>query len=339
MCFGNDVVTKIFPYDSLDMVEIAASLGLVFHVFLIGLEMDLSSITMAGERAFSIAIAGIVLPLGLGTFSFFWLMGYQNTKLNPGGAVLWGLVVTVTGVQTVTRVLASLKLLHTDLGKLAMSSAVINEIFVWVILAVTVPVANQVGTSGWAAMATAVFILFSIFAVRPAIKWMLKKCPEGDRLTEYQFFLILAGVMISAVVTDACGSYSIIGGFVFGLVFPTGDRATEIMEKLEDTVSGIFVPLYFLTCGIRINLESLLDGETLVKVAMVVALLCLAKIVSSLMVYVLYGMPIQEGLGLGLVLNVKDIMALVVLNIGRDTRVCIAFFLSSKNKLTNFRFN
>ena len=328
MSIGHGVATKIFPYESLAVLETAANLGLVFHVFLIGLEMDLNTVNMAGRRAFSIAIAGIIFPLGLGIASFFWLKGDQNPTLNAGGAVLWGLSVTVTGVHTVTRVLASLKLLHSDLGKLAMSSAIINEVFLWAILAVTIPIANEFRTSCWAVLVTTGFVLFSIFAVRPGIRWVLKKYPEGERLTEGQIFLILAGVVMSAVATDACGSYSIIGAFVFGLVFPTGDKATEIMEKLEDMVTGILVPLYFVTCGIRINVESLMDSDTVVKVVVAVAILCLAKIMSTLLVHVLYNMSIQDGFGLGLVLNSKDIMALVILNIGRDTLVRISIPLS-----------
>ncbi|KAJ9690952.1 hypothetical protein PVL29_013219 [Vitis rotundifolia] len=313
----NNMALKLFPYDSLAVLETLANVGLVFHVFLVGLEIDLSSVMTTGQRAFSIAISGIVVPLAVGSGCFLMLKDYQEGSFTFAGSVLWGLSVTVTGVHILTRVLATLKLLNTDLGKLAMSSAVINELFLWVILAVAIPIVNDIGTSCWAILATAAFVLFLIFFVRPAIVWMLSRY-EGDSLSEFQVGLILFGVVLSAVATDACGSYSIIGAFVFGLVFPTGAQATEITEKLEDLVTGILVPLYYVTCGIRINLESLWDGDAMAKLMLVVALLCSAKVISTLLVYILYKMPIQEGIGLGLVLNTKDILALIILHIGRD---------------------
>lgn len=309
----------VFPVESFLVMETLANLGVVFHFFLVGLEIDLTMVMTTGKRAFSIAISGFLFPLALGVAFFIWL---NSVALIP--SLMWALPLPVTGVHMVTRVVANLKLLHSDIGKLALSSAVANEIFVFVTLTMVILPKNDVKTSALAILATTAFVLFSIFLVRPATIWMLNRSPEGDRLSEPQVCLILCWVLVSAIAMEACGCFSFVGSFVFGLVFPIGVQASEIMDKLEDLVSGTLVPLYFVSSGFRINMDSLGESGVVAKLVLAWVVLPAAKIMSSLLFCTLHKMPLAEAIGLGLVSNTKDILALVILNIGRDRQVGIS---------------
>nr|GLL48605.1 cation/H(+) antiporter 15 [Ipomoea trifida] len=267
----------VFPLRSVLVLETMANLGLLYFLFLVGLEMDLTVIRRTGKRAMAIAISGMVLPFLIGvSFSFTLHKGTQVMK--QGTFILFlGVALSITAFPVLARILAELKLLNTDIGKIAMSAALINDVCAWT--------------------------------------------PEGETINEFYIYLILTGVMISGFVTDAIGTHSVFGAFVFGLVIPSGSLGLTLIERLEDFVSGLLLPLFFATSGLKTEISAIKGVGTWSILVVVIILSCAGKVAGTLLVALYYKMPFNEGLTLGLLMNAKGLIEMIVLNVGKDQKV------------------
>lgn len=143
---NQDYIHKIFPQWSTPILESVASIGLLFFLFLVGLELDLSSIRRSGKRAFSIAAAGISMPftLGIGVAIIFRKSIDGADKVGfPQYLVFMGVALSITAFPVLARILAELKLLTTRVGETAMAAAAFNDIAAWILLALAVALAGK----------------------------------------------------------------------------------------------------------------------------------------------------------------------------------------------------
>ncbi|OWM91464.1 cation/H(+) antiporter 15 [Punica granatum] len=315
---------SIFPLRSVMVLETMANVGLLYFLFLVGVEMDMGVIRRTGRKALSIAIAGMILPFIVG-IGFSFLLHKSDDSMTQGTYILFlGVALSVTAFPVLARILAELKLINTELGKIAMSSALINDMCAWILLALAIALAeneNASLASLWVVLASIGFVLVCIFVVRPVISWMIRRTPEGETFSEFYICLILTGVMIAGFVTDAIGTHSVFGAFVFGLVIPNGPLGVTLIEKLEDFVSGLLLPLYFAISGLRTNLGKIVGLHNWGMLVLVIFLGAAGKVAGTLIVTVIYQMPVREGFTLGLLMNTKGLVEMIILNVGKDQKV------------------
>ncbi|XP_057730566.1 cation/H(+) antiporter 17-like [Arachis stenosperma] len=116
----------------------------------------------------------------------------------------------------------------------------------------------------WVLLSSLAFVVVCILAFRPMVLWMIHKTPEEQPFSETQICIVPTGVMISAFITNALRTHAVFGVFVYGLVIPNGPLAAAIIEKLEDFVCGLLLPLFFAINGLKTNLTLIkepLDGD------------------------------------------------------------------------------
>jgi len=170
-------------------------------------------------------------------------------------------------------------------------------------------------------LSSVAFVVCCIFVVRPSISWMVRRTPEGENFSEFCICLILTGVMISGFITDAIGTHSVFGAFIFGLVVPNGPLGITLIEKLEDFVSGLLLPLFFAISGLKTNISAIKDSSTWGILMIVIVLACAGKIAGTVVVSIFYDMSLREGITLGLLMNTKGLVEMIVLNVGKDQEV------------------
>ncbi|XP_010277628.1 PREDICTED: cation/H(+) antiporter 15-like [Nelumbo nucifera] len=315
---------SVFPLRSVMMLETMANVGLLYFLFLVGVEMDLSVIKRTGKKAMTISLAGMVLPFIIGAvFSIFFYK--EKDSMEQGTFMLFlGVALSATAFPVLARILAEIKLLNTELGKLAMSASIINDITAWILLALGIALSENDSTtliSLWVILSTSAFIAFCIFVIRPIIEWMIRKNPEGESVKDSHICIILTGVMLCGFITDAIGVHSLFGAFVFGLVIPNGPLGAALIEKLEDFVSGLLLPLFFAISGLRTDFWSINGFGTWGPLGILIILSCIGKVVGTTLVGLFFQMPIREGISLGMLMNTKGLVELIVLNVGRDQKV------------------
>ncbi|XP_060210250.1 cation/H(+) antiporter 15-like [Lycium barbarum] len=314
----------VFPQRSVMVLETMANIGLLYFLFLIGVEMDIAVIHRNGKQALSIAIAGMILPFLIGS-SFFSLLHDKSQNTKEGTFILFlGLALSVTSFPVLARVLAELKLINTEIGRIAMSASLINDMLAWIVLAFAVAFTENESmtlASIWVILSTTAFICVCFFVVRPLIAMRIRQTPEGESISEFNVCLILTGVMIAGFITDVIGTHSVFGAFVFGLIIPNGPLGLTLVERLEDFVSGLLLPLFFAISGLKTEISAIDGAATWAILCVVIFLSCAGKVIGVVLVTIYYKMPFYEGVSLGLLMNAKGLIEMIVLNVGKDHKV------------------
>nr|KYP39925.1 K(+)/H(+) antiporter 1 [Cajanus cajan] len=313
----------IFPLKSVMVMETMANMGLIYFLFLVGLEMDISIIKRAGKKTLSIAIAGMILPFLVGIGLSSLILVDDKSMSHPGYVLYLATVLSATAFPVLARMLVVLKLINTDLGKLALSTSLVNDVCTWMLLALAIALSEQ-NTSNWASiwvvLSNLAFVSFCLIVVRPAVTWLIKRTPEGKPFTEFQICIVLTGVMISAFITDVLGTHSVFGAFVYGLVIPNGPLGAAIIEKLEDFVSGLLLPLFYALIGLKTDISLISGASSWAFLFVVIPLSCVGKIVGTMLMTLVFQIPNRDGVVLGLLMNTKGLVEMIVLNVGREQK-------------------
>lgn len=286
--------------------------------------MDLSALKHIGKKSLSIAIAGTCFPLAVGAALYFVPLRKVKKKSLPVGAAFWAITLSITSFPDLARILSDVKLLHTNIGRTALTSALVSDISAWVLYVAAI-IFYDLKKFYMAAIPTIIFFLICWFLLRPGIARMIRhtKNRKGGKFDETHISFVLVGVAICGCISDACGSHSMIGGFMLGLIIPNGELAIMIMERVEEIVNEIMLPSFLLINGFRINLLEIKTRTNVTNMVLVTLSATSAKIVSTIVISLYFGMSSRDGLTLGGLLNTKGVSALIVLNEGRGLKVLI----------------
>ncbi|KAK7825158.1 cation/h(+) antiporter 18 [Quercus suber] len=149
-----------------------------------------------------------------------------------------------------------------------------------------------------------------------------QRCHEGEPVKETYICATLAVVLAAGLVTDAIGIHAMFGAFVIGVLIPKdGPFAGTLVEKVEDLVSGLFLPLYFVSSGLKTNIATIQGLQSWGLLVLVIFTACFGKIFGTILVTLLCKAPLREALTLGFLMNTKGLVELIVLNIGKDRKV------------------
>ncbi|XP_054820219.1 cation/H(+) antiporter 19 [Prosopis cineraria] len=316
----------VFPKKSSTVLETLANVGLLFFLFLVGLELDMRSIRRTGHKALGIAIAGISVPFILGIGTSFVLRATISKGVEPTAfLVFMGVALSITAFPVLARILAELKLLTTDVGRIAMAAAAVNDVAAWILLALAIALSGSHTSpliSLWVLLCGATFILFCVFAIKPVLLIMAKHSHEGEPVKELYICITLMIVLASSFATDTIGIHALFGAFVIGIIMPKdGPFAGVLIERLEDIISSLFLPLYFVSSGLKTNVATISGGTSWGLLFLVIFTACFGKIVGTIVVALICRMPFREALALGFLMNTKGLVELIVLNIGKDRKV------------------
>jgi Kef-type K+ transport system membrane component KefB len=210
---------------------------------------------------------------------------------------------------------------RTELGILALSCAAVDDITAWCLLAFIVGVVQATGSGvALVALMTLGFIAFIATIVRP-LAARLARHVEDREPPHGTIALIVVAVLAAALTTEGIGVHAIFGAFLLGTVIPHDSRLARTLEyRFGAFVTVVLLPAFFAFTGMRTQID-LVSGTEWLVVVLIIAVATAGKFGGSLIGARLSGLDWRRAAGLGILMNTRGLMELIVLNVGLDLGV------------------
>ena len=328
--YGQLLPANIAPYLSL-----IAQIGIILFMFLVGLELDTSLLRQRTRASIAISHASIVAPFLLGAALALWIYprfagsGYAGAGVSfTPFALFIGVAMSVTAFPVLARILTDSNLQRTRLGALALACAAVDDVTAWCLLALVVGVAHaEPGRVIFTVGATAAFAAFMLLFVRKVVLWLVHRQVRSGKTTQPQtsqpmFTAVCVALLLSALATEGIGIHALFGAFLLGAIIPHDSvLAYDIREKCEDLVIVLFLPVFFAFTGMRTQVGLLNTSTDWLVCAAIILVATLGKFGGSFVAARLTGSGTREAASLGILMNTRGLMELVVLNVGLDLGV------------------
>jgi Kef-type K+ transport system membrane component KefB len=314
----------VLPQSAAPYLGIVAELGVVLYMFLVGLELNAGLLRDRAHATVAISHASIVLPFLLGAglaLALYPRMSTSDVRFTSF-ALFLGVAMSITAFPVLARILTDRRMAKTDLGAMALSCAATDDVTAWCLLALVVGVAQAKIAAALVVISAALAYIAVMFVIVRPIVARFANSRQTTHLTPAVTAMVLAGMLLSALTTQWIGIHAIFGAFLCGAMIPHDSlMARELTNKLEDLVTILLLPAFFALTGMRtqIGLVSGLDAWLVCGVVILVA--TLGKFGGTVGAARLTGLGWRESAALGVLMNTRGLMELIVLNIGLDLGV------------------
>jgi Kef-type K+ transport system membrane component KefB len=317
----------LFPPSSLGYLNALSQVGLIIFMFLVGLDLDPAKLKRDRHAAILTSHVSIVAPFFLAALLALYLYPRlsDDSVSFSGFALFMGAAMSITAFPVLARILTERNLQRTTLGTVALACAAVDDVTGWCVLAYIVIVvrAHQSAHPLWVTLTGSLgFALVMIYGVRRLLLRFEVTFQRARHLSENLIALIVLLALISAFMTEWLGIHVLFGAFLMGAIMPK-DRAfvRYLTSKLESTTVVLLLPIFFALTGLRTSI-SLVKGPAMWFCCALIILVAIAgKLGGSMIAARVAGMPWREAAGLGVLMNTRGLMELVVLNIGFDIKV------------------
>jgi len=319
-----NISSSLFPQSSLGNLNSLSQVGLLIFMFLVGLELDLRQVRKLGRIAVMTSQVSIVAPFILGSlFAFYLYPRLSDTSVNLTGFVLFmGAAMSVTAFPVLARILTERDMLKTRVGSVAITCAAVDDVTAWCILAgiVVIVRASSSELPVWlTVIGLGAFVLVMGFVVRPALRRLEMVYEKRGTLTQDLVAIILLVILASGWITESLGVHALFGAFLAGVVMPRhSELSQELLQKFESLVVVLLLPLYFALTGLRSSIFLISGARMWLYCAVIIVLAVAGKLGGSMISARLNGMSWRESASVGILMNTRGLVELVILNIGLD---------------------
>lgn len=312
----------IFPSSSLSTLELLSQLGLCLFMFIIGMEIDITLLRRSAQSAIVISHSAILIPFMLGVLSALWIYpAHAPTGISfTAFSLFMGIAMSITAFPVLARIIQERGLTKTHLGTIAITSAAIDDITAWPVLALIIAIVNSSNLKDalYTFLYSIAFILLMIYLVKPLLKRASRVYVSRENLTKGATSIIFLLILLSSLTTEAIGIHALFGAFLVGTIMPSESNLKKLfVEKIEDFSMVVLLPLFFAYTGLRTNI-GLLNGDMVSIFFLVLGLAIAGKMGGSALAALVTGETLKNALSLGVLMNTRGLMELIVLNIGYD---------------------
>ncbi|BAY24445.1 sodium/hydrogen exchanger [Calothrix sp. NIES-2100] len=320
------VAEAVFPPETIPFLNVLSQVGLIFFMFLIGLELNPKYLSGQLETAVLTSHVSILVPFSLGTLLAMLLYPLvSNASVSfTAFALFLGAAMSITAFPVLARIITENNLHGTRLGTLALTCAAVDDVTAWCLLAVAIAVAREGNIVG--AFPTIIESILYIGFMLTAGRWFLQRLAtyyqRTGRLSQLVVALIYMAVVASALITELIGIHLIFGAFLLGAAMPkNADLVRELAEKTEDFVLVFLLPVFFAFSGLRTQIGLLNRPELWLMCALVLGVAIAGKYIGTYVAARVSGINKREASALGWLMNTRGLTELIVLNIGLDLGV------------------
>jgi Kef-type K+ transport system membrane component KefB len=344
---GPTVLGLLFPnfhawlFDGSAMVtavrEASIKLGMVFFLFIAGLETNISELKTLGRKAALIGLIGTLVPIGAGVALCYAIpRGFWGPAVEDhffAFALFIGMNLANSANPVLARILMDLGLLNGGIGTLCMTATIVDDLVNWTLFAI---VLSEIAPSGQAtatSLPMSIGLVILVFILILGVgRWL---GPRGlrwlrGRVAWPSGFIAVTAlvVLVAASITEGLGIHAFLGAFLIGAALGgQGDEHREAHDVITHFALSFFAPIYFISMGMTTNFIANFDWR-LVLVILAVALA--SKLLGVLLGARAAGMPIdRDAWAIAFGLNARGATGIILAGVGRaagviDDRIFVA---------------
>jgi Kef-type K+ transport system membrane component KefB len=331
---AHGVSCYFFPADIVPLLRAGADIGLVFYMFLVGLELDPRMLRGRVEQAAFISHGSIAIPMALGIAAavpIYQLVG-PASEFAPF-AVFMGVSMSITAFPVLARILVERRMLKRPVGAMAIGAAAVDDVTAWGLLALAsglaVAAMHATGKApnvplnlGKVILFALLFSAFMALVSRRLLARVADAYDEAGHVPAGWIAAIFIGVLLSAYASAQIPVAAIFGAFVMGLIMPRrADLTHDVTRRVEDFVITVMLPLFFVVTGLRTQINKLDRPVLWILTLVLVAVAVFSKFAGATAAARFTGIPLRQSAAIGALMNTRGLTELIVLNIGLDLGV------------------
>jgi K+:H+ antiporter len=315
--------SPLLPPEVAPHLSLIAQLGVILYMFLVGLEFDAAILKFHAHAAVAISHASIIVPFLLG--SLLALLLYE--RLAPAGvpftsfALFMGIALAVTAFPVLARILTDRGIAQTSLGVLALCCAAVDDVTAWCLLAFVAGVVKaEVHGVVRVILLSLAYIGAMLLVVRPLAALLIAR--TKGVLGPTSIAVTFAALLLSALTTELIGIHAVFGAFLLGVIIPHDSHIAQSLKRgLEQVVLVLLLPAFFAYTGMRTQIGLVSGWENGLICGLIIAAASLGKFGGTLAAARLSGLDWRTSSALGILMNTRGLMELIVLNVGLDLGV------------------
>jgi Kef-type K+ transport system membrane component KefB len=313
----------LFPSDTKRILYAVAQVGLALYMFIVGLEFRMDIVRQNLRSAVAVSVAGMVAPfilgLGLGWAFFHWTDLFPAKTALMEGMLFVGASLCITAFPVLARLIEFKKLKSSAMGSVSLGAGAVNDACAWCLLSVVLASMDH----NWnGALLTivggAAFIGFVAGVVRPVLHRCESRLVRNRALTAGGAATVLAVMGLGAVCTELIGLHAVLGAFAVGVVVPRGVIVRDLVRRIQPFTVALLLPLFFAYSGLNTKIGLLNSASLWMMCLAVLGAAIAGKVVACWLAARATGIANREALGIGILMNVRGLMELIIINIGLE---------------------
>lgn len=313
----------IFPSSGMVPLRLLSQVGIILFMFVVGSELDLRDLRRKINSVVLVSHISIIVPFFLGVaFSLLIFTSFAPSQISFNAFALFiGLAMSVTAFPVLARIIEERRLTKTYLGSVAIACAAIDDATAWCLLAVVITIvkAEGLGSAILTILLVLLYIMVMLFLLKPQVERFIIQRIKDKTQSKVLVGGLLVFLFASALFTEVIGIHALFGAFLAGVILPSKVNLHAFFtERLEVFTASFLLPLFFASTGLRTEVGLLNDWSSWVVCAGIIGVAILGKFGGSMLAAHWTGMSRHDSLSLGILMNARGLMELVVLNIGYD---------------------
>jgi Kef-type K+ transport system membrane component KefB len=314
---------RLFRPEMKPLLYATSQVGLALYMFLVGLEFRTDLFRSRMQGAAMVSVAGMVAPLGLGALVAWWLSGmpgFFSAEIGVTQAMLYlGASMCITAFPVLARIILERGLTGTALGTLALAAGAVDDAAAWCLLAfVLATLQGDSSIALWAVLGGAAYVAVLLTVGRFALRSFGGVAERQHGVSHELLSLTLMLVMLGSLATDFIGLHAVFGAFILGCAMPRGLFVEETTRKLEPAITCLLLPVFFTYSGLNTRLDLVTTPQLWGIAAVVLVAACLGKGGACWAAARFSGEDQPTSLAVGVLMNARGLMELIILNIGLE---------------------
>lgn len=319
----------LFPWDSSQNSRDTQSylypvsqLGLALYMFVVGLEFRSDIVRTNPKSTLAVSVAGIAAPFLLGAGLAWIMLGHtqlfpKSTRLMEATLFL-GAAMSVTALPVLARIIQHKGLTDTLLGTVALGAGAINDVAAWGLLAIVLASLDHNLSHALLYIGCGVgFVLTAFFVIRPILRRCEPYLVSANReLNELGLVVGIALMALGAWFSDLIHLHAVFGAFVMGSITPRGIMSRDLIARIQPLTVALLLPLFFTYSGLNTNIGELNSSAVWGWSGLVLVAAIVGKGIACWLAAKLAGLENRDALGIGILMNARGLMELVMINIG-----------------------